>query len=304
MKYLVTFLILIMFTITCKQKNINNSNLNGFDISSDESTIIFSSKKDSLYNLYEKKLKSGKVNLIAKDSGNYTNPKYIDENFFVCIFYKEKTANPEFVFFDRNSKKKLKSIKLESGYISDFTFSKNNDKIYYIQAQTFDSYSPIAPKNFHDFDVYQINLNSLEIKQITNSNFYLLREIIDYDENKLLFSSMGESNESGLFFINKNDKNLTKIEIINDTLRKSSMYLNPVLWENNQIICSSSYQLKMLNLNNMKETEILPSNGYHYSEIRKAKNKIYYKLNDNSDEIFFFDLKDKKINSINLTPLR
>lgn len=299
MKFVITTILSILL-ISCTQKEDEEFDFNGFDISQDGATILFSYKKDSLYNIYEKNIKSGKLNQILKDSGNYTSPKFVDETKFVTIFYKPNSLSPIFIFFDSKTKIKINQIQVDNGYIADYTFSDKRDKIYFSQAKEFASYSPIAPKNYHNFEIYELNLKSETITQLTNQKFYYLYEIIDFDKENLVFSSKGNSNESGLFFLNKNNQKISKIIMVNDTLRQSEMYSNPIMWNTNQIISSSSYQLTLLDFKTKKETQILPSHGFHYSQIRRFQNEIYYKLTDKSEKIFKYNFYTKRIDTINL----
>lgn len=78
------------------------------------------------------------------------------------------------------------------------------------------------------------------------------------------------------------------------------MYSNPVLLTNNNVLCASSYQLVMLDLKAKKEFPVLPSTGYHYNIIRSVNDVIFYQQNDNTNNIYYFNLNEKKINSINI----
>ena len=171
------------------------------------------------------------------------------------------------------------AIKIGEGFISDYTLYLAN-KIYYLQAKTFDSYSPIASKSYHNFDIYSLDLETLEI-----------------NKNELLITVRGTSSKSGLFLLNINstndEQNFNKILIINDTLRNSEMYTNPVILPNGNILSASSYQMVELDLKSKMEYPILPSNGRHYKTIRNISNMIFYKQTDYTDSIYYFNLDNK-----------
>ncbi len=281
--------------------------MNGFDVSPDIKTIIFSYKEDSLYSVYAKLINTNNriTYNIFKGPGNYVNPKYSDNGkTIIALYYPKNKLRPEFHFYDLLSHKITKKIKVGDGFISDYIFSQSN-KIFYLQAKTFQSYSPIVPNAYHNYDIYELDINNLKSKKISNLNSYSIQEILNLGKDSLVISMQGYPDESGLFFFNTdhnitNPKTLNKIMITNDTLRNSTMYSNPVLLTNNNVLCASSYQLVMLDLKAKKEFPVLPSTGYHYNIIRSVNDIIFYQQNDNTNNIYYFNLNEKKINSINI----
>lgn len=304
MRKLFHYLLLSIILYSCGQKK-RESHLNGFDISPDIKNIVFSYKKDSLYSIYIQSLTNGEPHIIFSGSGNYVNPKYTnDGKTIVSLYYPSKELAPEFHFYDLVNRKLTKKIKINPGFVSDYTFSSEN-KIFYLQAKTFASYSPIAPKAYHDYDIYELHVITSKSKKLTNLNSYYMSEVLNWKKDSLLVSIQGEPNNSGIFLFDIKSNlekkiSLNKIIIKNDTLRNSSMYANPVILSNNDVLCSSSYQMVKLDLKNQKEYPILPSTGYHYNIIRNVKNMIFYQQNDNTDSIYYFNLDDKKMNSLNI----
>ncbi|MDR2228487.1 MAG: hypothetical protein LBE39_03365 [Flavobacteriaceae bacterium] len=300
------YVFLLFSLYSCIENKKKESHLNGFDISPDAENIVFSYKKDSLYRIYTKSINDGKKSVIFEGSGNYVNPKYVNNGkTIVALYYPYNTLIPEFHFYNLATHKLSKKIKLGEGFISDYILSTSN-KMFYLQAKTFQSYSPIVPKAYHDFDIYELDLVTLEYKRISNLKAYSMQEILNMEGDSLLVSMQGKySDESGLFFVNKvssmkEEGILNKIWIKNDTLRNSTMYANPVILPNNQILCASSYQMVMLDLKSNKEFPVLPSNGYHYNIIRNVNNLVFYQRSDRTDDIYFFNLKDKNINLIKI----
>lgn len=297
------YILLLFLIISCSKSN-TKSSIGDFDISTDERTIIYSYKVDSSSNIYLKDNLTDESIPILDKSGKFSNPKFIKGT--DKIFFLNHKSRPEFWMYDIFSKKILKKIPLSSGYVLDYVPSKFENKIYYLQASEFDSYSPITSKSFHKFDIYQLNLESFQTEKLSDMNLYSMTEIAELDKDRLVISIQGTEDESGLFIVDKKNKitfkDLKKILIKNDTLRNSTMYRNPVILSQNRILCSSSYQLTLLDLDKKEETPVLPSTGYHYRIIRNIGNKIFYKKNDNSDSITYFNLYDKKLKSINLKP--
>lgn len=300
------FIFLVIFLYSCNKQN-EESYLNGFDISTDNENIVFSYKIDSLYRIYLKPVKGGRAITIFKGSGNYINPRYNNNGkILISLFYRKNSFSPEFHFYDLNTHRIIKKIKVDDGFIVDYTIPYE-DKIFYLQAKDFKSYSLLAPKAYHDFDIYELDMTTSVVKRISNLNLYYMRNILKIGKDSLLVSTQGEtSNESGLFIFNTNLARkggilLNKIKIKNDTLRNSSMYTNPIILSNDIVLCASSYQLMKLDLKTSQEHQVLPSTGYHYNTIRNRGDLIFYQQNDNTNIIYYFNLLDKKINSIDLS---
>lgn len=207
------------------------------------------------------------------------------------------------------TKKITKKIKINAGFVSDYAFS-SLDKIFYLQAKTFKACSPIAPQLNHDFDIYELDLATSKSKKLSNLKSYYIGEIINWKKDSLLLSMQGERQESGLFIFNKNKvfkkdlKLSNRIIIKNDTLRNSSMYSNPVILPDSNILCSSSYQIVKLDLKTKREYPILPSTGYHYSMITIRQNTIFYKQKDDTNNIYYFDLNNRLVKKLDLTILQ
>ncbi len=68
---------------------------------------------------------------------------------------------------------------LTSGPEHDFepVFSPDGSKIYFLRAQTFEKYSPIARPAWHKIDVYSITIDGTELKRITFENAYSLSNL-------------------------------------------------------------------------------------------------------------------------------
>lgn len=299
------YIFLLTLLYSCNQ-NKKESYLNGFDVSPDMKSIVFSYKRDGLYSVYTQAINNGRPMIVFKGLGNYVNPKYTnDGNTIVSLYYPNTELAPEFHFYDLTALKIIKKIKIDPGFVSDYTFSTDN-KIFYLQAKIFESYSPIAAKSYHDYDIYELDLITSKSKKLSNLNSYYMGEILNWSKDSLLISIQGEPSESGLFFFKTSSlrslKSLKKVVIRNDSLRNSTMYANPVVLSNNNILCSSSYQMVKLDLDTKKEYPILSSTGYHYSTIRNIRNIVFYQQSDDTNNIYYFDLNVKKKNIIHINP--
>lgn len=64
------------------------------------------------------------------------------------------------------------------GLVTEVQFDpKDEEKLYYIKANTFEHYSPIAQEHPHDFDIYMVNLTSMTEKRLTKFDQYSMRSL-------------------------------------------------------------------------------------------------------------------------------
>ncbi|MGE6395488.1 hypothetical protein [Chryseobacterium scophthalmum] len=299
--YLLIFSFLTIFS--CRNEN-TESKVNGFDISPDKNFIVYSYKIDSLYTAFVKNIETGSLSMITREIGSNTNPKFTEDGkTIVSVFYDKENVSTEFHFYDIKQKKNIKKIKIPYGFISDYQFI-NKEKLLYLKSISFDSPSSFSPKSFHNYDIYILDIRTAKSEKISDVDSYFMGEIAPLNDSLVVVSMVEDVEKSGLYLFKKEKnatlENMGRIMILNDSLRKSTMYRNPVILSENNIICASSYQLVSLDLKSKLESQILPSNGHHYNQIRSRGETIYYKQNDNTDLVYYFDLNNKVIKYINL----
>lgn len=76
--------------------------------------------------------------------------------------------------------------------ITEVIFAPDGQSIYYLRADTFTNYSPIARRDAHDFDVYSLSLAGGEPKRITNMKDYMLEALSISPDGKELYVTRGD----------------------------------------------------------------------------------------------------------------
>lgn len=70
--------------------------------------------------------------------------------------------------------------------ITEAIFSKDSDKVFYLKADVYTNYSPVASKAPHDFDIYMLNSETRNIERLTNMQAYKISSLTIH-ENQLYF---------------------------------------------------------------------------------------------------------------------
>lgn len=65
-----------------------------------------------------------------------------------------------------------KSITSGPGHDYGPIFSRDGDRIFFIRAEYFGNYSPIAAKSWHEMDIYSVRLDGTNLNKITSLNSY------------------------------------------------------------------------------------------------------------------------------------
>lgn len=294
----------VLCIVGCAGENIP-IHLTSFDISPDGRFIVysFSDEKDKL-NLYKVNLEDKSIQILASEKGySFFNPKFSKDGKKV-IFVGNNQENMESSIWEINEDgDSIKKIVVDKGYISEVTYSKYDKSLFYIKANEYDSYSPIAPKAAHDFDIFSLRIDSIKGKKISNLKSYSLYALEEFSKFKLIVSQRGIDSENGIFLFDIKSMDLEKIETTNDKLRNSTGYSNPNVATDSTIICSSYYQLVIVDLKTKLEKTILPSNGYHFKQIRynEKLKRIFFTKSDDTDSIYSVDINGEDFKDMILT---
>ncbi|MFP9114887.1 hypothetical protein ACLI1A_13205 [Flavobacterium sp. RHBU_3] len=223
--------------------------------------------------------------LIHEKGYTFYNPRFSSNGEKITFIGRNnKTSESSIWVTNDNGKSKHKLYEVE-GIIAEAVSSLDNRSIYFTKALDYKAYSPLAPKAAHNFDIYQLSLETNEVTKITELEAYSLYTITDADKERLLFSI--KNHTSGIFFYNKKLKELEQITAVNDTLNNSTSYTDPVLLNEKSIVCSSYYRLVKIDLINKKEQTILASNGHQFSEVHYCKglHRIYFRRDNDITKV-------------------
>jgi Tol biopolymer transport system component len=184
---LLSLLSLILSSSGCDNISKSNFSINSFELSNDDSLILFSATdKNNLSSIYQISTDGKNVNKLISSSGDssFFNPKYLPGNKKILfIGVSSKSRNSDIYIFDGS-----KPIKVTKGneMISEAFFSKCDGRIYYVKSNEYGNSSPIDKSQFHGADIYSISLDGKNVKKVTQLNAYAMLDLSEYDCNHLL----------------------------------------------------------------------------------------------------------------------
>lgn len=183
------------------------------DLSTDDKELVFSYYHDGNAALYTAALADKKASLIAKpnEEESYIRPVYSpDGENIAFIKHWEKGEKPygELMTMDLSKQEKAEQRTEGDNLVTEAAFSPDGEYLYFLMAGVYKHYSPIASEQPHDFDIYRMDVETEEIKQITHKDAYDMSDLTVSTNGEKL---MHQSNDSILFYSleDESEKTLT-----------------------------------------------------------------------------------------------
>lgn len=257
MKFLIRNVIMLMIARSicfCQTGAVNNViNVSGFDISKDDNYVLMACRDKICQSIYLMNCETNKARVLVQGTKNldYFNPQYSQDGKKIIFIGKfNKGVDNTAVFIANSNGTEVKQITKGNEIINQAIFSNYDSSIVmYIKANTYENYSPFAPKQTHKMDVYSVNLNDTSINRITHMDAYAIWEISELDSANLLMH-LPAGLDGGMFLYNKNTRNFNRIVPANDPRKKASQYYTPKYSEQfNMLGIIAPYELYLMDMN-------------------------------------------------------
>jgi WD40 repeat protein len=287
-----TTIICLVTVIFCGCTNPKSENtgytIESFDISPDGKSMVLSVESDGQSSLYESTINGVIVKSLIKSQKEVSvyNPKFSNDGSKVVFISAFKNNNNGAVNILDLRDLGLKQITGNNTIVRQAIFSDDAKHIYFTQANEYASYSPLASKSAHDFDIFSVIENGDSLKKISNLKAYSLSNLSDIGKNRLIFDMQGNMN--GVFLYDLKHKILSGVSIIDDSLSYSKGYTNPILINDSTLICKSYSTLVKVDLVKKIEKVILPYNPQSINTIRynKSLHRIFF-LRKNANTVIY-----------------
>jgi Tol biopolymer transport system component len=151
----------------------------------------------------------------------------------------------------------LTELTSDSVLILEYVFDPSGKSIYFTAAGHFGNYSPVARKAPHEVNIFNVDIDTKKVTQITYYDAYDLHGLSITNNGDSLLFHLIDRDKTGLFWMNIKSKQLTKVSASNDLRadKKASPYeyYSPVLSrDNSKIAFSEPYELYIMD----RETRI------------------------------------------------
>lgn len=312
---------LFVSTISFGQKNetITGELSPIFDISPDNKNLVLSVTNGENSTLYIYSFADNKLTQLTDTKGYYSRPVYSpkgDKVIFLSKGLSSETSDLCSISLDNKQIKKLTDGKV---YVTEASFLSKSDKVLYCGAGTITNYSPMARKAPHDLDLYSMEQDGTNSKQITDFHAYQFTSIEPNQKGDTVLCKLIIKGTEGIYLLSLTDTVKTKLEAVNNPRPEigESFYGTPAYSKDNkQISFTAPYQLYTMTLADKKCEEIWSSFGQEeqampiFSRFDPSNKKVVFAIlaivnrqyNRNA-KIFSYDIATKKVTQISI-PLK
>jgi len=224
-----------------------------FDISNDNKNIVCSYYENDKAIVYQIDIRTNKKQRLTPTSiYSFIRPVFSPDSKQVACIAEPLTDNlkSKILLLDITTKA-LNELTNDSLLILECIFDPSGKSIYFSASKYYGNYSPIARKAPHEIDIYNVDINSKKVSQISNFNSYNLHGLsITNNGDSLLFNLVSKE-KNGFFLMDIVSKKLVQIAAINDLRAEKKLtpyeYYSPVLSrDNSKIAFSEPYELYIM----------------------------------------------------------
>lgn len=286
-----------------------------FDISNDNRKMFCSFYENDKATVYQIDITDNKKRSVTPVSDySFIKPVLSPDNMQIACLTESLTDAVKgklcLVDIATNSLTELTS---DSTLILEYAFHPSGKSIYFTAAGHFGNYSPVARKAPHEINIFNVDITTKEVRQITDYDAYDLHGLSITNNGDSLLFRLTDRDKTGLFWMDLKNKHLTKVSASNDLRAEKKLtpyeYYTPVLSrDNSKITFSEPYELYIMDLKTGKSKLIFRNeptlvnvgdvkffNGYNYllitlptptdRENNSGDNFGFYTLNPETNEL-------------------
>jgi len=220
----------------------NNILSEDISISPDDQYILFSFYKNNISAIYRADIDGKNVKqLTFPKNESHLGARYSpDGQKILFLAFPQHSGKPQsYLYLMDADGANIKQMTTGEQHITEAIFSPNGKTIFFMRSGFFGHYSPIVGSRPHEFDVFLINIDSSNLKRITEMNDYEMRGLSITSDGKSLLFGTGSSKEPPFHFLSlENLKQISSFTPVGNF--GSDLFYNPRLSPNNELIAFSA----------------------------------------------------------------
>ncbi|RAP30203.1 hypothetical protein C2W64_02758 [Brevibacillus laterosporus] len=210
----------------------------GVDVAPDDSRILFSYSVNGVASLYTANPDGTGVKKLASLPGHsLLQPVYSSDGKKILALVRptavENKTTEQALYIMNADGSELQHLSDPHDLITDAAFAPDNQTIYFLKAGVFKNYSPIASKRPHNYDIFSIDIQGKNKRQITNDKEYQMSDLsVSSDGQKLFFTKFTNTADKpdftqdklSIFATDLQGKTLSSYLPVNEALGTPEMY--------------------------------------------------------------------------------
>jgi Tol biopolymer transport system component len=194
--FLTVILVLTGFIFQKEDYEKQNGLSNEYDVSS-QNTIAYVTYHDGKpqLRLYNKKLSIEETIFELSNKERIQDPSFSSDGSRLVFISSAKDLKDNIsstVYLLDLRTKEMTTLFKDKALVTEIDFSPDQNNFYFLKANTFENYSPIASERPHELDVYQYNLLSNTQTQITDFKNYSMNSLTVSADGKEVYIQMDD----------------------------------------------------------------------------------------------------------------
>lgn len=166
--------------------------IGNFAFSPDGLSILLSRSHATSSFLYKVALDTGRASRLTNASGGFEgSPSFSPDGKYIAFSYGQGNSHSRTFIVDADGTNAHSLFSSDSD-ADDFSpvFTTNGQRIYFARSAFFGNYSPIARPSRHEWDIFSVDMDGRNLRQITKERFYdISAPSLSMDGKKMLFST-------------------------------------------------------------------------------------------------------------------
>ncbi|MEO4055148.1 DPP IV N-terminal domain-containing protein [Solibacillus sp. CAU 1738] len=194
-----------------------------FDISPDDKHFLFSYYIDGQEGIYKANVDGTDVEqLTSSETDRHHAPKYSHDGTKI-IFLSKNPEGINSLYIANEDGSQQKQLIPTSVHVSEAVFSYTGETIYYIGMPA-EAFKKAEGETTEGFDLYSVNINGENIKQLTNENYFDMESLIVSHDGKAIYYRLFDMNKEKVTMYSLENK-LEKEAAISEALPNDSYYI-------------------------------------------------------------------------------
>ncbi len=264
--------------------------LGNFDISPDDSSIVFSYLIGNQSGLFlMNRDGTGLKQLVVSEKDQYLiYPKFLSDGrtivFMSSAGYEKKCS---VLMFDTREGK-LELLFTLNEIITEISLSEDKTAIFYCKASEFKANSPIGVAAPHGMDVFSFDLKTRMHTQLSFLYAYSLSRVSEFNKETLLLR-LEAGPESGMVFLSKKDGRTTsRIVPMNNPRKLPRVYYSPMISNRfNVFLFRAPNEIYIMSLNDFiaKSVYFRPPDSIRNMCLFHSERKIMFTTDDGDENL-------------------
>ena len=161
---------------------------------------VFSDPAEQSSRIYRARIDGPGLIALTKDEGIDASPVYSPDG--KKILFASRSGHQSHICIMKSDGSERNCLTNSPGCDYNAIFSPDGKKIYFLRAAWYGKYSPIAQPNWHDIDIYSINIDGSDLKRITSNRYYGIGNMsIHPDGDTLMARIIARNSEFSVWMI-------------------------------------------------------------------------------------------------------